>query len=109
MYEKLIQKRWIRNLFSKRTFYKNYGTWYDLKDFKKGEIIHAIEGKWCNQVFCKCGNELVHSQSFLKDRYVKSTDQSVFDYQCSFCGTTQHYNPDIIPGLLKCDNNGIPL
>ena len=109
MYERLIQKQWFRNLFSKRTFYKTYNKWYDLRDFKKGVIIHKIDGKWNTQCFCKCGNELVHSQSFLKERHVKDTDQYVYDYKCSFCGQVQHYNPEIIPGLLKCNDKGIPL
>jgi len=104
----LIQKQWFRNLFSKRTFYLNDTKWRDLSEFKKGEKIRAIDGKWNTQVFCECGNEMVHSQSFLDERFVKDTNQYVYDYQCSFCGVKSHYNPEIMPGLKKCDKNGIP-
>ena len=105
----LIQKRWFRGLFNKRTFYRSNGIWHDIRHFKKGEIIHDIDGKWNTLCYCRCGNELVHSQSFLRERYVSKTNQFVYDYRCSFCGTEQYYNPDIIPALLKCDKDGLPI
>lgn len=105
----LIQKRWFRNMFSDKTYFKNYGTWYDLKDYKKGDMIHAIDGKWNSQAFCDCGNELVHSQSFIKENFIKETKLFVYKYKCSVCGVESYYNPGIIPGLLKCDKYGSPL
>lgn len=109
MKQYLIQKQWYRNITTKATFYKSNDKWHNLKQFKKGEKIEAIDGKWNTQVFCKCGNELVHSQSFIKERHVKESGEYVFDYKCSFCGVEQYFNPDIIPGLLQCDKNGISI
>jgi hypothetical protein len=102
----LIQKKWFRELFSNKTYYRSNGIWRDLKFFKKGQMINDIDGKWNTKAYCKCGNELVHSNSFIKERYVTHTDQYVYDYKCSFCGNGLHYNPDIIPGLLKCNKDG---
>lgn len=102
----LLNKKWYRNLFLDRTFVKSDGNWIDIKNYTKGKITD-VDGKWNTQAFCDCGNELIHSKSFLQERDLKT--HSVFDYKCSNCGETQYWNPDVIPGLLKCDVNGTPL
>lgn len=101
-----LNKKWYRNLFSHRTFVKADGNWIDIKNYTKGKITD-VDGKWNIQAFCDCGNELIHSKSFLQERDLKI--HSVFDYKCSNCGEVQYWNPDVIPGLLKCDINGTPL
>lgn len=102
----LLNRKWYRNLFSNRTFVKSDGKWIDIKNYNKGKITD-VDGKWNSQAFCKCGNELIHSKSFLRERDLKT--HSVFDYKCSSCGEMQYWNPDVIPGLLQCDVNGTPL
>lgn len=102
----LLNKKWYRDLFQSRTFVKSDGNWIDIKNYTKGKIT-KVDGKWNTQVFCGCGNELIHSNSFLQERGYKA--YSVFDYKCSNCGEIQHYNPDVIPGILKCDVDGNPL
>ncbi len=102
----LRSKKWYRNLFSTITFVKSDGAWINIKEYTKGKITE-VDGKWSNQAFCKCGNELVHSNSFIKERDL--TTHSVFDYKCSSCGEVQYLNPDVMPGLMPCDINGNPL
>lgn len=105
----LIQKKWLRDLlFNGGTFLLVNGKWKFLIDFEKGEKIENVEGKWNTQSYCECGNELVHSQSFLGYREVKETNMAVYDYECSFCNSKQYRNPGLIPGLLSCNKNGIP-
>ena len=102
----LIQKQWFRNLLEKRTFYLSNDKWKELSEFKKGEKVEKVDGKWNTQTWCKCGNELVHSESFLCQREVKETGFAVYDYKCSFCGVKQHRNPCVMPGIHSCDKDG---
>jgi len=102
----LLNKKWYRNLFTSRTFVKSDNVWIDLKNYKKGKIT-SVDGKWNTQAFCECGNELIHSNSYLRER--KTEKHFVFDYKCSNCGKMQYWNPDIIPGLLRCTIDGTPL
>ena len=103
----LLQKSWYRNLFRSKTFIKCDGKWIPFKDHIKGKKIEAVDGKVNTLAFCECGNELVHSDSFIEERK-SNTGEWVFDYICSFCGKKQHWNPDIIPGLIPCDEDGTP-
>ncbi len=82
---------------------KSDDIWIDFNNYKTGKITD-VDGKWSTQAFCGCGNELIHSNSFLQERETGSA--CVFDYKCSNCGETQHWNPDVIPGLIKCDIDG---
>src|SRR5690554_2280246 len=102
----LLNRKWYRNLFSNRTFVKVDNSWIDIKNYKVGKITN-VDGKWNTLAFCNCGNELIHSKSFIRERDLKT--HSVFDYECTNCGEKHHWNPDVIPGLLKCDINGTPL
>ncbi len=102
----LLNRKWYRNLFLHRTFVKTGGNWVDIKKYTGGKVTD-VDGKWSTQAFCDCGNELVHSNSFLQERDLKNC--SVFDYKCTNCGEKQYWNPCIIPGLLKCDKKGNPL
>jgi len=104
-----LQKKWYRDLFSKRTFFKSSkGEWKDLKNFKIGEKIIEIDGKWNSQVFCDCGNELSHSQSFVESKDM-GVGLTVYTYLCSHCNKVSHFNPDVIPGLFPCDDKGNPI
>lgn len=103
-----LQFKWYRDLFPTKTFIKCDGVWKNIKDFKKGSKIESVYGKWTTLAFCvKCQNELIHSESFLEER--KVLNNFVWDFKCSFCGHVSHWNPDIIPGLLLCDENGEPI
>jgi len=102
----LLKWKWYRNLFSRRTFVKSDGTWIDRKNYKSGKITD-VDGKWNNQAFCDCGNELIYSNSFIQER--ETGTHCVIDYKCSACGELQYFNPDLIPGLLKCSIDGTPL
>lgn len=102
----LIQKQWFRNLLEKRTFYLSNGKWKEMSDFKKGEKVERVDNGCGTQAWCKCGNELVHSESFLCEREVKETGFAVYDYECSFCDVKQHRNPCIMPGIHSCDKDG---
>lgn len=104
----LIQKRWFRDL-TERTYYLNNGKWKDLSDFKKGEKVERVYNGCGTQSWCGCGNELVHSDSFLCEREVKETGMAVYDYKCSFCGEKQHRNPCVMPGIHSCNEKGILL
>lgn len=102
----ILNKKWYRNLFSTRTFVKSNDVWIDKKNYKKGKITE-VDGKWNNQAFCDCGNELIYSNSFIQER--KTKYHCVFDYKCSNCDKELYWNPDIIPGLIKCQFDGTPL
>ena len=102
----LLNRKWYRNLFSIRTFVKSDNVWIDITNYVNGKITD-VDGKWSSQAFCDCGNELIHSNSFLQER--ETGKHCVFDYKCSCCGQMQYWNPDIIPGLLKCSIDGTPL
>ncbi len=102
------QKEWYRNIKGK-TCFKSKGLWYDISELKKGMIVEDVENGCGTMAWCKCGNELVHSNSFIKEREVTETNFAVFDYKCSYCGKEQHWNPCLIPGLIPCDKSGIPL
>lgn len=102
----LLKWKWYRNLFSSITFVKCDGKWIDRKNYIKGKITE-VDGKWYSQAFCNCGNELTFSNSFIQER--KSGVHFVFDYKCTCCGSLIYFNPDIIPGFLKCSIDGTPL
>ncbi len=102
----LIQKQWVRNLLRERTFFFNKNKWKDLRNFKKGEKVEHVYNGCGTQAWCDCGNELVHSKSFLREREVKETGFAVFDYKCSFCGVEQYRNPCVMPGIHSCDKDG---
>ena len=110
--EWLIQKRWFRQLFGNHSYFTKItyclvdGKWKKLSEFQLGEKITNLGGAWYSQVFCDCGNELSRTQSFTETREVGK--ETVVDYCCSHCKLIIHFNPDIIPGLIKCDENGIP-
>lgn len=101
----LLQKKWYRNYTSKRIFLSN-GVWKLFSDFKKGNKIEKVINGVGTQAWCSCGNELVHSDSFLQQREVKKTGFYVYDYQCSCCGKCQHRNPCIMQGIHLCDKDG---
>ena len=103
--KKLVNYSWYRNLFSENTFLEVDGEWINLTKYSKGKVT-KVEGKWNTQAFCKCGNELIHSNSFKEE--VKMPNNYVWHYKCSNCDSVQYWNPDIIPGLLPCNINGIP-
>lgn len=107
MKKHLIQNRWFRNIYNNTTFYLSNGKWKELSDFLKGEKIQDIDNGVGTCAWCSCGNELVHSQSFIREREVKETRMSVFDYKCSFCGMVQYRNPCLMPGIHSCDKDGI--
>ena len=104
-----IQKRWYRNLFSKKTFFlisedKNKTCfWIEQKNFKKGVILKNVDGLWYTQFFCNnCKNELVHSNSFIKEK------NDIAEYKCSHCNKEQYGRLDVMPGILHCSKEGIP-
>lgn len=102
----LLNYSWYRSLYTKRTFVKADGQWMDKRDYKTGKVTD-VDGVWSSQAFCECGNELIHSGSRVTERDLVT--HSVIDYVCTHCGQTQHWNPDIIPGLIECDKNGTPI
>lgn len=102
----LLNKKWYRNLFNNRTFVKSDGQWIDFKKYIRGKITE-VDGKWRTQAFCECGNELIHTNSFVSARETKNHD--VWDYVCKSCGKKQHWNPSLMMGLVLCDFEGDPL
>ena len=102
----LLNFKWFRSLSSSKTFVKVDGEWIDHSKYVKGKITD-VDGKWHTQVFCGCGNELVHSNSFLSER--QNNQWSIYDYKCTGCSKVKHFNPGVIPGLIECDFNGNPL
>ena len=101
----LIQKRWYRNYTSK-TIYLSNGIWKLMNDFEIGEKIEEVVNGCSTQTWCECGNELVHSESYLREREVKKTNMAVYDYLCSHCRKYQYRNPCLMPGLHSCDKDG---
>lgn len=65
-------------------------------------------GYLLTECWCTCGQRLNASGSFCYETYVENTEQFVFKYQCTFCNRISYFNPDIIPGLMPCDEFGIP-
>ncbi len=106
MIKYLIQKQWFRDLFKSATFYKSNGFWNHFSEFKRGEKVEDICGAYNTLSWCSCGNELVHSDSFIETRYVESTKMDVYDYACSYCEEKQHRNPCIMQGIHRCDKDG---
>ena len=115
MRQYLIQRSWFRRLFSNKTYILTECSaecsaegerWKYLADFTLGEKILRVEGKFNIQTWCKCGNELVHSKSFLGEREIKKTEITVYDYKCSCCGRLQYRRPDIGAGLYACNRYG---
>lgn len=102
----LLNLRWYRNLFNNRTFVKLESGWIDIKKYQGGKITD-VDGKWNTQAFCDCGNELVHSKSFVQQRITEA--HTVLDYKCSHCGKEQHWNSGLIPGLIRCEFDGTPI
>jgi hypothetical protein len=78
--------------------------------FINSNFVYDYEplGYLLTECWCTCGQRLNASGSFCYEDYVKSTKQFVFKYKCSFCGNISYYNPDIIPGLMPCNELGIP-
>ena len=99
----LLNRKWYRSLFTSRTFVKADGEWIDLKKYTKGKITN-VDGKWNSQAYCFCGHELIQSNSFVGERIVGG--MTLWDYKCNYCGAKTHWCPDIIPGLLRVDNEG---
>lgn len=102
----LIQKKWYRDLFSRTCFIKVDGVWKNRKDFKKGEKVENVYNGVGTKAWCHCGNELVHSDSFITNRQVLKTGMEVWDYECSHCKDVQFRNPCLMPGIHPCDENG---
>jgi len=116
----LLQYKWYRDLFNKETYLLvedmyDKKRWVNQKEYKGGKVLN-VDGAWNTQAFCSCGNELVHSKSYIGERIVHTERQGVtcsqtvvWDYQCSYCAEPQHWSPDVIPGLLQTDKWGNPL
>lgn len=96
----------IRKLLSNKTFVCVNDNWIDINSYNEGKVTD-VDGNWHTQFYCKCGNELVHSMSFLQERDLGRF--CVFDYKCSNCKKEVYANPDIAPCLISCDKNGNPL
>ncbi len=103
----LEQYKWFRKMFDSRTYYKSSGVWKNLKSFRPGEKIDDIDGYYHNLLQCDCGNELIHSRSFVKEEKINM--EAILRFDCTFCGETKYYNSDIMPGLLRCNKEGIPI
>lgn len=111
MRQYLIQKGWFRRLFSNKTYILTECSaegerWKYIANFTLGEKILRVEGNCRDQTWCKCGNELVHSKSFLGERVIKKTEISIYDYQCSCCCRIEYRSPDIGAGLYECNRYG---
>ena len=105
----LTQKQWFRNLFQNKTFFKSSGVWFEIKDFKEGIKIEKIDGNYRTAIYCSCGNELVHSNSFWSEFESVKTKYRVWKYCCSFCHRIKYFNPDIAGmAIIESDENGIP-
>jgi hypothetical protein len=108
----LAKHKWFRSLWPSKTFVNVDGEWMDIRRYHKGKVID-VDGKWHTMVFCDCGNELVHSKSFVNRHQTKLPDrqiiQTLYEYKCSNCGRELFFRPDIIPGLLRCNPNGDPI
>lgn len=78
--------------------------------FINSNFVYDYEplGYLLTECWCRCGQRLNASGSFCYETYVENTKQFVFKYECTFCGHISYYNPDIIPGLMPCDEFGIP-
>lgn len=100
----LIQKRWFRNLFPKNYYYYVDGVWIIQSEFKDGMKLEKVDGPWHSLNFCDCGNELSHSNS-----YVKSDDNGIWEYKCTHCGKHQYKNGTLGPFILGCNKEGVPL
>lgn len=50
----------------------------------------------CTLIWCKCGNELCSSDSFVSDTYDEKDENHVI-YICTKCGRKHDYNFDIAP------------
>jgi len=57
---------------------------------------YRIKHKQTTYIYCKCGNELCSSNSFISDTYDKKDNNHVI-YKCSKCGAKHDYNFDIAP------------
>lgn len=107
---KLIQFKIFRVMLeSQNTFGLSKGVWYLIDDFPKNTKLEKVSGKYNNLVYCYCGNELTHSDSFIGTRELLTNSQVVYDFKCSNCEEIIHMNPGIIPGLIECDWRGNPL
>lgn len=100
--------------FLKRIFYKPdtevkvNGKWMDYEEYKTGKITE-VRGKWNTQAFCDCGNELVHSNSFVEEYVPKKNRLFVFRYRCSHCRKETFYSPSFGHALVECNADGEPL
>ena len=119
MKNKLRQKAWFREWFPGTTYFKSRdGEWDLLQNRLPLEPAADIaNGKgsmtWCDNT--KCGNELVHTDSFITERTLTRfwpnpypVKSYVYDYECSCCGLKQYRRPDLGPGLRACDEKGVP-
>jgi hypothetical protein len=93
-------------MYKGETFIKVNDKWKYLCDLDPSDKVTDVDGKWNMLTFCSCGNELNHSGSFFMTTTVKHN--TVYTYRCSYCDEISYYNPDIIPGLCPCNENGIP-
>lgn len=51
-------------------------------------------------IYCKCGEELINSDSFISDSYFN--DQNFVHYECKSCGRNSYWDFDhIVPLLIK--------
>lgn len=107
-----IQYKWFRSLRDGDTYVKIDGKWYTHDYYEQhmsgSSKITDVDGKWNSLAFCSCGNELTHSNSMTGVTTLHNNIRT-FNYECRCCGTKQHWNPDVIPGLIQCDKDGNPL
>jgi hypothetical protein len=110
IYNMLIQYKFFRNLYISEIFILDEisNKWFFIKDLKPGMKVIKVDGKWNSQCFCECGNELIHSNSFIEERVLKHCTFPIFiyDYKCNYCRKEKHFRPDIAPCFLSCDING---
>lgn len=99
----LLKFKLIRKLLQPNTYVKVGNNWINYKNYTNGKVTD-VDGIWYNQIFCSCGNILSHSKS-----YISEDDNGVAYYECTNCSEKQHWNLDIMPGAIKCDENGNPL
>lgn len=98
----LIQKRWFRQLTGKLYYFAN-DQWINSEDFKRGMKLEKAEG-WKNSLnWCSCGNELSHSDSF-----IKQLENGVWEYKCSHCDKHQYKNGTLGMFIIECDEIGRP-
>jgi len=105
MLNSIRQKKWYRNLFPKTFYYKIKGTWKKSSEYKTGDKIEDVDGPWNSLYFCDCGNELSHSDSYIKE----DTGTGVWEYKCTHCSKHQYANGTLGPFIIESDDKGAPI